>query len=52
MAFRDLCYLGGWKDAKTLFVATHEGLRNRRTFGSRSLSIQPVSIDSTAERTG
>lgn len=60
MALRDLCYLGGWKDAKTLLtcyqqpddVAIREGLRNRRTFGSRSLSIQPVSIDSTAERTG
>jgi hypothetical protein len=29
-----------------------DGLAQRRTFGSRSLSIQPVSIDSTAKRTG
>jgi hypothetical protein len=56
LPLRDLSYLGGWKDAKTLLTcyqrpddaAIREGFRNRRTFGSRPLSIQPVSIDSPA----
>lgn len=58
MALKDLCYLGGWKDPKTLLTcyqqpdeaSMRDGLHARRPANCPSLSIQPVSRDSLANR--
>ncbi len=60
MALRDLSYLGGWKDPKTLLTlyqqpdehAMREGLDRRRSFGRSALSVGADFTDSLAKRMG
>lgn len=60
MSLKDLSYMGGWKDPKTLLTcyqqpdesAMREGLRTRRPFRTAPPSIQASSTDSRADCTG
>ena len=60
MALRDLSYLGGWKDPKTLLTlyqqpdenAMRDGLDRRRQYGPAELSLGSFSTDSLAKRMG
>jgi integrase len=59
LPLKDLCYLGGWKDPKTLLTCYQQpdeelmrrALLQRRPFGVQVLSIQRSRMDSIAERT-
>jgi hypothetical protein len=60
MALRDLAYLGGWKEPKTLLDCyqqpdeqlMREAFDQRRPFGRSVVSIQGTSIDTSAKLTG
>jgi hypothetical protein len=60
MSLRDLSYLGGWKDPKTLLTlyqqpdehAMRDGLDRRRRFGQAELSVGAFRTDSLAKRMG
>ena len=60
MSLKDLSYLGGWKDTKTLLTCyqqpdetvMHEGLANRRTLTAGVVSKLPKSMDTIADRMG
>lgn len=57
---KDLCDLGGWKDAKTVLSCyqrpdeerMREALLRRRPFGAQQVSVQGGSTDTFAERQG
>ncbi len=60
MSLRDLSYLGGWKDPKTLLTlyqrpdehAMRDGLERRRKFGRPEVSVGAFSTDTLAKRMG
>ena len=60
LPLKDLCYLGGWKDPKTLLTCYQQpdeelmrrALLERRPFGGQVLSIRGSRRDSMADCTG
>jgi integrase len=60
LPLKDLCYLGGWKDPKTLLTcyqqpdeeAMREALRTRRPFGVSVVAIRGSSMATIADCTG
>jgi integrase len=60
LPLKDLCYLGGWKDPKTLLTcyqqpdedAMRQALLARRPFGVSVVSIRARAIDTIADCTG
>ena len=60
LPLRDLSYLGGWKDPKTLLTCYQQpdehvmrrGLEQRRTFVESVVSVRPISMDTSANCMG